>query len=133
MRQRDGNLWFDMSKHTVCILYTEQVRSVIHLHIAHIRKGRSRISQLFCFSSQQSSRNVLTFPFFCAAERWKFLDLFSISPCDEETEISQPFSIFLYVGEVEKNLNFFPFFRATERWKFLYFFQSLNSFLFKIL
>ena len=73
-----------------CILYTELVKSILCLCIARICEGRSRnFSTSFYFSSQQSSRNFLDFfQFFRAVERWKFLDLFSISPCDEETEIS---------------------------------------------
>ena len=94
------DLWFDLSNHTVCILYTELVNSVLRVCIARIREGRSRNFSTFLFLVATEQQKFLDFsPFSRVTVRWKFLDLSSISPCDEETEISQPFPIFPCDGE----------------------------------
>ena len=81
------------------------------------------------FSLRQSSRNVSTFfPFFRAAERWKFLELFfQFLSVTEKMEISRPFSILPCGGEIE-NLDLFLFFHAMERRKFLDFFLHLPKY-----
>ena len=82
-----GNLpWlFDMSKHMVCILHTELVKSVLRLHITRIQEGRSRnLSTFFSISRHdreaKMSRVFSTFPILPSNRKWKFLDFFSIFP-----------------------------------------------------
>ena len=85
----------------MCILYTELVKSVLRVRLARIRVGRSRnFSTFFYFCRDRAAEISQLFFHFSVRQRWKFLDLFFISLCDEETDISR---IFFLVHQRNEN------------------------------